>query len=113
MLKQFFVAVMAIVGAIGLLVQSPAWATDVAGGKQVFNANCAACHMGGRNAVNPQKTLKKEDLEKYGMYDSAAIITQVTNGKSAMPAFGNKLTPEQIESVAAYVLAKADDGWAK
>jgi cytochrome c6 len=113
MLKKFFVVTIALIGAIALFVNQPALAADAAAGKQIFAANCAACHAGGRNAVNPQKTLQKADLEKYGMYDAAAIITQVTNGKAAMPAFGTKLASEEIENVAAYVLSKADDGWAK
>ena len=91
----------------------PAHAGDKDAGKKVFAANCAACHAGGRNAVNPAKTLQKAALEKYEIYSDAAIIMQVTNGKNAMPAFGKKLSAEQIENVASYVLAKADDGWAK
>jgi cytochrome c6 len=47
------------------------------------------------------------------MYDAAAIIRQVTNGNGAMPAFSSKLSGEQIEDVAAYVLSQADNGWAK
>jgi cytochrome c6 len=113
MLKKFFTLAIAIVSAVILLVNQPAYAGDVDAGKTVFAANCAACHMGGRNAVNPKKTLQKADLELYGMYDAAAIITQVTNGKGAMPAFSTKLDAAQIENVSAYVLAKADDGWAK
>jgi cytochrome c6 len=113
MLKKFFVVAMAALSAIVLFVNQPAYAADAAAGKQVFSANCAACHAGGRNAVNPQKTLQKDALTQFGMYDSAAIITQVTNGKGAMPAFGGKLSGEQIENVAAYVLSQADNGWAK
>ncbi len=89
---------------------SPALAAD---GAALFKANCAACHAGGKNLVNPAKTLKKTDLEKYGMYSSEAIITQVTKGKGAMPAFGKKLKAGQIEDIAAYVLEQADNGWKK
>ncbi len=84
-----------------------------ADGAALFNANCAQCHAGGKNLVNPAKTLKKTDLEKYGMYSSEAIITQVTNGKGAMPAFGKKLKAGQIEDIAAYVLEQAENGWKK
>ncbi|MDJ0616967.1 MAG: c-type cytochrome [Calothrix sp. MO_192.B10] len=90
---------------------SPAFAADAAAGKAIFSANCAACHAGGKNLVNPDKTLKKEDLEKYDMYSAEAIITQVTNGKGAMPAFKGRLKPDQIENVAAYVLEQAEAGW--
>ena len=92
---------------------SPALAADAASGAKVFSANCASCHAGGRNLVNAAKTLKKADLEKYGMYSAEAIVYQTTNGKGAMPAFKGRLKAEQIENVAAYVLQQADNGWKK
>ena len=78
---------------------------------KLFKQNCAACHAGGGNLVNAQKTLKKDALEKYDMYSKDAIVYQVVNGKNAMPAFGKRLSSEQIESLAEYVLAQADKGW--
>ncbi len=89
----------------------PAWAGDVANGAKVFGANCAACHMNGKNMINAQKTLQKADLEKYSMASLEAIKTQVTNGKAAMPAFKGRLSDAQIEDVAAYVLEQAEQGW--
>jgi cytochrome c6 len=90
---------------------SPALAADSANGAKLFSANCASCHAGGKNLVQAQKTLKKDALEKYGMYSAEAIIAQVTKGKNAMPAFNGRLKPNQIEDVAAYVLEKADKDW--
>ncbi|GAB1542028.1 c-type cytochrome [Scytonema sp. NUACC21] len=90
---------------------SPAFATDAVKGAKVFSANCASCHAGGKNLVQAQKSLKKDALEKYGMYSQESIIAQVTNGKNAMPAFKGRLKPEQIEDVTAYVLEQADKGW--
>ncbi|TBR59565.1 c-type cytochrome [Mastigocladus laminosus UU774] len=89
----------------------PALAADAANGAKVFSANCASCHAGGKNLVQANKSLKKSDLEKYGMNSAEAIIAQVTNGKNAMPAFKARLKPEQIENVAAYVLEEADKDW--
>ncbi|MBD2140591.1 c-type cytochrome [Anabaena sp. FACHB-1250] len=90
---------------------SPALAADAANGAELFKANCASCHLGGGNIVNRAKTLKKADLEKYDMYSAEAIISQVTKGKGAMPAFGKKLKADQIEDVAAYVIEQADQDW--
>ncbi|WP_315788239.1 cytochrome c6 PetJ [Fischerella sp. JS2] len=89
----------------------PALAADAANGAKVFSANCAACHAGGKNLVQANKSLNKSDLEKYGMNSAEAIIAQVTNGKNAMPAFKARLKPEQIEDVAAYVLGEAEKDW--
>ena len=80
-------------------------------GAKLFSQNCAACHAGGRNLVNPMKTLQKQILQKYSMYSKNAIAYQVTNGKNAMPAFGSRLSSGQIEHLAEYVLAQADKGW--
>ena len=92
---------------------SPAFAGDVGAGEQVFNANCAACHAGGQNVIMPEKTLEKEALESYlaGGRNEKAVMTQVTNGKNAMPAFGGRLSDDDIANVASYVIATSEAGW--
>jgi cytochrome c6 len=110
-LKRLLSIVLATIVLITLFWAPPASAEDLANGAKIFSANCAACHAGGNNLVNADKTLKKSDLEKYGMASLEAIKTQVTGGKAAMPAFGGRLNPQQIEDVAAYVLSQADKGW--
>jgi len=94
---------------------SPALAAETSNGAKIFDANCASCHIGGGNILISQKTLKKEALSKYlENYDSdsiQAIIYQVQNGKNAMPAFKDKLSPQEILEVAAYVFQNAEQGW--
>lgn len=98
-----------VISAIAL---SPAaGAANLASGAKIFNANCSACHLGGNNVIIASKGLKKEALEKYGMNSLAAITTQVTKGKNAMPAFSGRLNPGQIEDVASYVLEQSRKGW--
>lgn len=109
-MKTLLSILLAIGLAIGLLVQ-PVYSADMASGAKIFNANCSACHMGGNNVIIASKTLKKEALEKFSMNSLEAIKTQVIKGKNAMPAFSGRLTPEQIEDVATYVLQQADKGW--
>merc|ERR1740122_213662 len=100
--------------ALGLLAAAiggrPALAADLENGEGIFLGNCAACHAGGNNSVVPEKKLRKEALEQYltGGYNVAAIMTQVTNGKGSMPAFGERLGPDDIEDVANYVYNQAD-----
>jgi len=92
-------------------INQSALAADSAAGAKVFNANCAACHAGGGNAINAAKTLKKDALTANGKDTVEAIVTQVLNGKNAMPSFKGRLNEDQIQSVAMYVLEKADKGW--
>jgi cytochrome c6 len=84
---------------------------DLANGENIFNINCAACHVGGNNVIMPEKTLKKEALEKNNMNTIDAITYQVTNGKNAMPAFGGRLDNDEIENVANFVLNQSETGW--
>jgi cytochrome c6 len=90
---------------------SPVLAGDAVSGAKIFGTSCAACHAGGKNLVMPNKTLSKADLEKYGMNSLEAITTQVKKGKAAMPSFLGKLSEQQIEDVASYVLETSEKGW--
>ena len=99
--------------AAAFSVALPAVAGDAAKGEAVFSGNCAACHAGGMNVIMPQKTLELAALQEYldGGANPEAVKTQVTNGKNAMPAFGGRLANEDIENVAAFVIATAKAGW--
>merc|ERR550525_2140964 len=104
---------LAVGAALGLLAAMaaarPALAADLENGEGVFQGNCAACHAGGNNSIKAEKTLRKEALEQYltGGYNIDAIKTQVMNGKGSMPAFGEKLGPDDVEDVANYVFDQA------
>ena len=109
-MKRLFGIILAAFLFLAAMPANAAFAADDDGAK-TFKANCAACHALGSNRVNAEKTLKKDDLVKWDMYDHDAIVNQVTNGKNAMPAFGSKLSADEIDTVADYVLAQADAGW--
>jgi cytochrome c oxidase cbb3-type subunit 3 len=77
---------------------------DLAKGAKIFTDNCAACHgPDGKGNVDlgaPNLTTK---VWLYGS-DRAAIIERITNGGGgAMPAWGEKLSPEAIKAVTVYV----------
>ena len=67
----------------------------------------------GQNSVVPDHTLEKEAIEKFltGGFLEASVVKQVTNGKNAMPAFGGRLSDEDIANVATYVIATSEAGW--
>ncbi|WP_046113467.1 cytochrome-c oxidase, cbb3-type subunit III [Aquincola tertiaricarbonis] len=72
-------------------------------GKDKFSA-CAACH-GPRGQGNPALGAPNlsDRIWLHG-YGEAAIIAMITNGKTnVMPAHGTRLSPEQINVLAAYV----------
>jgi cytochrome c6 len=89
---------------------APATAADLDNGANVFAGNCAACHAGGNNVIQNEKTLRKDALTSYltGGVSEASIVYQVTNGKNALPAFGGRLDDSDITDVAAYVYDQAN-----
>jgi cytochrome c6 len=113
--KNLFSLALSLFVSLGIVLgwhQAQALA-DISEGAKIFISNCAACHAGGLNRVVAPKNLKLATLEKYHMNSVEAIVTQITRGKGAMPAFQKKLKPEEINIVANYVLEQAEKGWAK
>ena len=77
-------------------------AGDAAAGEAVFSsAGCGSCHAleaaGASGTVGP-------NLDE-SQPDAALVVDRVTNGMGAMPAFANQLDEQQIQDVAAYVVA--------
>ena len=110
-MKKLISAVLLAIAVVTFAFGRPALAGDVASGAKIFNANCVACHINGGNVIIPTKTLKQADLEKNGKNSVDAIVTQVTKGNGAMPAFRGRLNSAQIEDVATYVLSQSEAGW--
>lgn len=90
---------------------APAFAADTANGAQIFSVHCAGCHINGGNIIRRGKNLKKQALKKYGMDSIEAITNIVTNGKSNMSAYKDRLSEQQILDVSAYVLEQAEKNW--
>ena len=108
-----------IVGTAGLL-SAPAMAVDGAAlerGEQIFNSNCAACHMGGGNVIRANRTLKISDLnahvEAYSSSPLEALEHEIEDGLNAMPSYADKLSEEEIVAVATYVEQRAELGWSR
>ena len=84
-------------------------------GAQIFNKNCAACHMGGGNVLRASRTLKIRDLnahlEEYQQDPLEAIEHQIEEGMNAMPSYAGKLSESEIIAVATYVEQQAELGW--
>ena len=106
-MKQLLVILLILMIATNPL----AMAGDINQGEKIFTVECAGCHPNGGNIIRRGKNLRKKALHRYGMDSLDAIVNIVTNGKNNMSAFKERLTPEEINSVAGYVLKQADKGW--
>ena len=87
------------------------------GGEQIFNSNCAACHMGGGNVIRANRTLKISDLnnhvEAYTSSPLEALEHEIEDGLNAMPSYADQLTEEEIFAVATYVEQRAELDWSR
>ena len=102
------------------LLSAPAMAFESSAleqGEQIFNSNCAACHMGGGNVIRANRTLKISDLNDHvGAYSSSpleALEHEIEDGLNAMPSYADKLSEEDIVAVATYVEQRAELGWSR
>lgn len=89
-------------GSTALLPDQPA---------QLFEAHCEGCHPNGGNIIRRGKNLKARALERYGYDDVASITDIITHGKGVMSAYRDRLTREEIQALATYVLEQAEAGW--
>lgn len=80
-------------------------------GAALFEAQCSGCHLNGGNIIRRGKNLKLNALQKNGYDTAEAIATIVSQGKNNMSAFSDRLNPEEIAIVSAYVLEQAEAGW--
>jgi cbb3-type cytochrome c oxidase subunit III len=67
--------------------------------KSIFTTNCGSCHVfadaGTSGTVGPNLDQASPTVEQ--------AATQIRNGGGGMPAFGDRLTDEQIQALAEYV----------
>ena len=74
-------------------------AGDPAAGREVFTQNCAACHgEDGGGGTGPELAGREE------FTNPDVVVDQVRNGGGGMPAFGDRLTPQELSDVSSYVV---------
>lgn len=69
-------------------------------GERVYMSQCATCHKPDGSGGSGPALGNGVVVEKYP--NIAAQIQVITDGRGAMPAFGDKLSPEMIQAVAIY-----------
>ncbi len=72
----------------------------------IYKTNCVMCHGPDGNADTPTgKTLHAKDLrsEEVQTKSKGELADVITKGNGAMPAFGSKLSPADIQELVAYV----------
>ncbi len=99
-----------VAGVAGSRVADPgADAAQLAMGEQVFRGNCERCHaIDGRRATT-RPTYPGTDFNRVKPSEKL-VMKQIQRGiPEEMPAFGKRLTREQLQAVAAYVTTTAGE----
>lgn len=92
---------------IGLaIVLCPSWLAAQSDTASLFKSKCAMCHAEDGSGNSPSgKALKAKDLRspETQSKSEAELTDVVTRGRNKMPAFGQKLKPDQIQELVAYI----------
>lgn len=98
-------AVAGVLGA-GLAQAQPAAADDKT--RQLYQARCAMCH-GADGVPKPVAKTAASFADPAWAPTTEAIVAVVTDGKGTkMPKFKGRLTPEEIEALAGFLLKMKD-----
>jgi cytochrome c6 len=88
-----------------ICLTAQAQAAEGSQGEQAFVKNCAVCHPGGKNIINPAKTLSKKVLSENGIRSAADILRQMRNPGPGMTQFDEKTIPDgTAKAIAEYIL---------
>ncbi|HEV2829013.1 MAG TPA: cytochrome c [Pyrinomonadaceae bacterium] len=107
--KHAFVVVVmvAIGGVFTIRATSPPIATNVRTPAALYARNCASCHGrdgGARTAkARVNHARKLSDSEWQNRTSDERIFNSIMNGKGKMPAYGKKLSEQEIDSLVTHV----------
>jgi cytochrome c6 len=83
--------------------QASKTSATVHAGQEIFTQKCLLCHSINQGQVTFGPSLYAETKKPQGRKSSAEIRTIIREGKGKMPAFKDKLTPEETDQLLAYV----------
>jgi mono/diheme cytochrome c family protein len=114
-MKMLAERIMSVMGVVTLLSVAsaasvaPAFGADLAKGKSIYGDKCLKCHGekgrgDGRKAADlEKKPADYTDKAKMAKFTDEDLKKTVKEGKKPMPAFGKKLSDEEIDGVIAYI----------
>ena len=81
---------------------------QVAKGRELYGANCSKCH--GENAIGGVKDLRFMTAETHAQF--AHIVLKGTRADKGMASFAGQLSPEDVEAIHAYLIARGNEDYA-
>lgn len=95
------IAIILLGGAI-----CPSWLSAQSDSAALFKSKCVMCHGEDGSGNTPSgKALKAKDLrsDETQKKSDAEITDVISKGRNKMPAFGQKLKPDQIQQLVVYI----------
>jgi cytochrome c6 len=89
---------LAIIAAMAM----PLFAAD---GAAIYKSKCIACHGADGAKTIPALGVKQLNTQEVKAMGVAGVTVVLTKGRGKMPAFGAKLSGEEINATAKYVLS--------
>jgi len=80
-------------------------------GGNLFQQNCAGCHVNGGNIIRRSKNLKISSLKRNGIDDPEAIAKIARQGIGIMSGYEDKLGGNGDQIVANWVWEQAQKAW--
>ncbi len=107
-MKRILALTMALSGLLLFAVASPSQAqaqgaddpAQLEAGQTVYELNCAGCHAADGTGV---EGVGRPLIGIASQGDRARHVESVTSGRTAMPAFGEQLSSEEIDQAISYV----------
>lgn len=97
---QYFVLIVVGVGFC------PSWLAAQSDAAGLFKSKCALCHAENGSGNSPSgKALKARDLRspETQTKPDTVLVDVIAKGRNKMPPFGEKLKPDQINQLVAYI----------
>lgn len=89
-----------------LVILCPCWLFAQNDAASVFKSKCVLCHAADGSGNSPSgKALKAKDLRSSETQSKSdtEIADVIAKGRNKMPAFGEKLKPDQIQGLVTYI----------
>ena len=84
----------------------PSWLFAQSDSSALFKSKCSLCHGDDGSGATPTgRALKAKDLRSDEVQKNSdpELTDIITKGRNKMPAFGQKLKPDQIQQLVAYI----------
>ncbi len=105
-MKPTFTLLAVVFGFVLLSVSRFAAEEEAPDPSALYKKNCAMCHKADGKGYPAMKTPDFTDKEWQANHTDEQMIETVTKGKPPMPAFDQKLTPEEIKLLITDVVRK-------